>query len=521
VDLQQILERGVQLYPNRTAVVCGTTRLTYRAFADRVHRLCNALQALGIRKGDRLAVLMFNCHRYLELYYATADIGALIVPLNIRLSSGEVTYILKDSGSNTVFAGPEFVPLLTEIRPELSAMEHYIFTGDTSPAEGWHAYEPLLESARPDFQPTPVTPQDLAGLFYTSGTTGYPKGVMLSHANLVSNAYHILVSRLWQEEEVYLHACPMFHLADGPTGHAITWLGGTHVVIPGFKPELALEVMERERVTATLLIPTMVNFLVNHPDVGKRDLRALRNIAYGGSAMPVELARRAMQTLSCTFCQAYGLTETAPLLTLLPPEQHVAEGPPEQTQRLLSCGRAVMGVRVRVVNEQGQDVQPGEVGEIIAKGPNIMCGYWNKPQETAEALRDGWLYTGDLATVDAEGYIYIVDRKKDMIITGGENVFSTEVENVLYTHPAVLEAAAVGMPDERWGEAIKAIVVLRPGSTATEEEIIEHCRARIAHFKIPRSVDFHEGALPKSGSGKILKRELREQYWTGHQRRVH
>jgi long-chain acyl-CoA synthetase len=521
MDLQQILERAVRFYPERTAVVCGTTRLTYRGFAGRVRRLCQALQGLGIAKGDRLAMLMYNCHRYFELYYATPEMGALAVPLNIRLSAGEIAYILNDSASNTLFVGPEFLPLLTEIRDQLPALRYCIFTGDGPPPVGFHSYEQLLAASSVDFPPTPVEPEDLAALFYTSGTTGYPKGVMLSHANLLANAYHILASMDWREGEVYLHACPMFHIADGPTSHFITWLGGTHVIIPGFKPDLALEVMERERVTATLLIPTMVNLLIHHPDVSKRDLSTLRNIAYGGAPMPAELARQAMQTLACTFRHLYGLTEAAPLLTFLPPEEHVAEGPPERVRRLQSCGREVIGVRVRVVNERGQEVRPGEVGEIVAKGPNLMVGYWNKRQETADVLRDGWLYTGDLATVDEEGYIYIIDRKKDMIITGGENVFSTEVENVLYTHPAILEAAVVGVPDATWGEAIKAIVVLKPGMQATADEIIEHCRSRIAHFKVPRSVDFYVGALPKSGSGKILKRELREKYWVGQERRVH
>jgi long-chain acyl-CoA synthetase len=521
MDLQQILERAVRFYPDRTGVVCGTIRLTYRAFAERVRRLCHALHGLGVKKGDRLAVLMLNCHRYLELYYATAEMGTLIVPLNIRLSGGEISYIANDSGSNTMFVGPEFLPMVLGIQGELRSIQHWIFTGAEAPPAGWHGYEALLDAAQPDFVHATVAPEDLAGLFYTSGTTGHPKGVMLSHANLLSNAYHILISGLWQDQDVYLHACPMFHMADGPTSHAITWLGGRHVIIPGFKPDLALEVMERERVSVSLLIPTMINFLINHPDVNKRDLSALRTIAYGGAPMPAELVRRARQTLPCNFCQAYGLTETSPLLTIFPSQEQVIDGPPEQDRRLLSCGRPVVGVRVRVVNDRGQEVKPGEVGEIICKGPNIMVGYWNKPQETAEALRDGWLYTGDLATVDEEAYIYIVDRKKDMIITGGENVFSTEVENALYTHPAILEAAVVGVPDATWGEAIKAIVVLKPGMQGSAEDIIEHCQGHIAHFKVPRSVDFYDGSLPKSGSGKILKRELRDKYWAGQERRVH
>lgn len=521
MDLQQILDHAVRFYANRTAVVCGTTHFSYRGFGERVHRLCHALHGLGIAKGDRLAILMYNCHRYFELYYATPEMGTLAVPLNVRLSASEITYILNDSGSNTLFVGPEFLPLLAELRDQLPALQHCIFTGDGPPPAGFHSYEALVDAASPDFPPVAVVPEDLAALFYTSGTTGHPKGVMLSHANLLANAHHVLASMDWRVGEVYLHACPMFHIADGPTSHFITWLGGTHVIIPGFRPDLALEVIERERVTATLLIPTMINFLIHHPDVRARDLTTLRCIAYGGSPMPAELARQAMQTLTCSFIHLYGLTESAPLLTFLPPDEHVADGPPEKVRRLLSCGREVIGVRVRVVNADGREVAPGEVGEIIAKGPNNMVGYWNKPQETADALRDGWLYTGDLATVDDEGYIYIVDRKKDMIITGGENVFSTEVENVLYTHPAILEAAAVGVPDATWGEAIKAIVVLKPGMQASAEDILEHCRSHIAHFKVPRSVDFYEGALPKSGSGKILKRELREKFWAGQERMVH
>ncbi|HXH09155.1 MAG TPA: fatty acid--CoA ligase [Alphaproteobacteria bacterium] len=521
MDLQQILERAVRFYADRPGVVCGDTRLTYRAFAERVHRLCSALHGLGLRKGDRLAVLMYNCHRYFEIYYATVEMGALVVPLNIRLSAAEIAYILNDSGSAAVFVGPEFLSMLSAVQPQLPALQHRIYAGDEEPPEGWSGYEQLLASAAPAASPSPAAPDDLAALFYTSGTTGHPKGAMLSHANLLANAYHILASGIWREGDVYLHACPMFHIADGPTTHAVTWLGGRHVIIPSFKPDLALEAIERERVTATLLIPTMINFLINHPDITKRDVSSLRIVTYGGAPMPEELVRRATQVLPCSFCQAYGLTETSPLLTLFPGQEQVLAGPPELTRRLLSCGREVIGVRVRVVNTRGEEVKPGEVGEIIAKGPNIMVGYWNNPQGTAEVLRDGWLHTGDLATADEEGYIYIVDRQKDMIITGGENVFSTEVENVLYTHPAILEAAVVGVPDEQWGEAIKAIVVLKPGASATEEEIIAYCRSRIAHFKAPRSVDFFEGALPKSGSGKILKRELREKYWAGHARRVH
>jgi long-chain acyl-CoA synthetase len=390
----------------------------------------------------------------------------------------------------------------------LPALRHCIFTGDGPPPDGFYSYDQLLAAAGADFPATPIVPADLAALFYTSGTTGHPKGVMLSHANLLANAYHVLSSMRWQEGEVYLHACPMFHIADGPTSHFITWLGGTHVIIPAFKPDLALEVMERERVTATLMIPTMINFLIHHPDVSKRDLSALRHIAYGGSPMPAETARQAMQMLPCAFTHVYGLTEAAPMLTCLPPEQHVADGPPEKVRRLLSCGREVIGVRVRVVTPQGRDVEPGEVGEIIAKGPNNMVGYWNKPQETANALRHGWLYTGDLATVDAEGYIYIVDRKKEMLVSGGFNVYPTEVESVLAQHPAVYEVCVIGVPDDHWGERPLGVVVSAPGSQATPDELRRFLSERVAGWQVPERWAYVP-EIPKTSVGKFDKKALR------------
>jgi long-chain acyl-CoA synthetase len=282
-----------------------------------------------------------------------------------------------------------------------------------------------------------------------------------------------------------------------------------------------LEAIQCERVTSVLLVPTMINLLVNQPGVGDYDLSSLRRILYGASPMPVELLRRANHIFGCDLLHMYGLTETSPLLTMLPPQYVALEGEPAQVKRLASCGRAVPGTQVRVVNDQREEVRPGEVGEIIARGPNVMHGYWNKPEETAAVWRDGWFYTGDLATVDEEHFIFIVDRKKDMIITGGENVYSTEVENALYQHPAVLEAAVLGIPDEYWGEVVLALVVLKPGMAATTEALTTHCRSVIAHYKCPRRIELRTELLPKSGSGKILKADLREPYWQGHDRRVH
>jgi long-chain acyl-CoA synthetase len=520
MDISQILARAVQFFPHHTACVSGDTRLTYDALQARVYRLANVLQQHGIGKGSRVAVLSANSIPYLEMYYATAALGALIVPLNFRLAPAELAYILRDSGSTVLLVGEGFAELYQRTRQRL-ATAPLTFTAAEDAPDDMLGYESCLAQASATFTPVEVDEHDLAGLFYTSGTTGHPKGVMLSHRNLVSNAYHFLSTIHEEEGEVYLHCCPMFHLADGPTSHRITWLGGTHVIVPSFEPLAVLEAIQRERVTSVLLVPTMINFLVNHPAIGDYDLSSLRRVLYGASPMPVELLRRAAQVFGCPLIQLYGLTETSPLLTMMAPRYLAFAGEEAAVRRLASCGRAVPGVQVRVVNDQGADVQPGEVGEIMARGPNIMQGYWNKPAETAAAFRHGWFCTGDLATVDDEQFIFMVDRKKDMIITGGENVYSTEVENALYQHPAVLEAAVIGVPDERWGEAVLALVVLKPHATATDTDLIEHCRGLIAHYKCPRRLEIRPEPFPQSGSGKILKASLRESYWRGQRRRVH
>ncbi len=522
MDITHILERAVHYFSQELACVEGLRRVTYAEFYQRVGRLAQVLRQCGVTSGTRVAVLSANSIPYLEMYYATAWLGAVIVPLNIRLAAPELVYMLNDSESTVLLVGAGYEALYAAMQPHLPSLTT-VLASDTQVGSGdMLDYEACLASVSAPCPPARLDEHALAGLFYTSGTTGHPKGVMLSHGNLLSNAYHFLTSVPEEEAgERYLHCCPMFHLADGPTSLRITWIGGTHVLLPGFEPVAVLEAIQRERVTTTLLVPTMINFLVNHPTIGDYDLRSLRHIFYGASPMPVELLRRAYQVLGCDLIHAYGLTETSPILTMLLPQYVALEGDPVKVRRLASCGRAVLGARVRVVHDSGVDVQPGEIGEIIAQGPNVMQGYWNKPAETAAVLRDGWFHTGDLATVDAEQFIFIVDRKKDMIITGGENVYSTDVENALYQHPAVLEAAVIGTPDTRWGEVVTALVVLKPGASASAADLITHCRSVIAHYKCPRRVEFWPEPLPKSGSGKILKTVLREPYWQGYERRVH
>jgi long-chain acyl-CoA synthetase len=382
------------------------------------------------------------------------------------------------------------------------------------------AYEALVAAGRPERPDGEIAETDLVGLFYTGGTTGRPKGVMLSQRNFVENGYHIMAHMALGESDVYLHAAPMFHLADGWSTYFFTAIGSTQTYVRGFEPSAVLAAIERERVTMTVLVPTMINALINHPDAGARDLSSLRYLVYGASPIAESVLRRAMDVLGCDFTQAYGMTEAAPVVTLLLADDHRHDGSDRAIHRLHSAGRPALGVEVRVVDLDDRDVPPGEVGEVLVRGANMLVGYWNRPQETAEALRGGWYHSGDLATLDENGYLFIVDRKKDMIVTGGENVYSVEVEDALAGHSAVLECAVIGVPDDHWGEVVHAVVVLKPGQQATAEEVIAHCHTRVAGYKCPKSIDFTE-ALPKSGAGKILKRELREPYWVGHERHVH
>ncbi len=519
--MRDMARRAERFYPDKTAVVCGTRRWTYREFGTRVRKLAGAFSNLGIHKGDRVAVLMLNCHRYLELYAACFELGILIVPLNIRLAAPEVIYTVNDAEAIALVVDELFLPLVEGIRSSLKTVRTYLYAGssDHLPAQ-MQEYEQLLLEADELQEPPPLREEDLAGLFYTSGTTGHAKGVMLSNRNLCANTLQGFTLSMPTHDSIHLHSTPMFHLSGGPSAWLIFWVGGTHVVQQRFEPKSSFELIEREQVTRVIWVPTMINMLLAHPDVSKVDYSSLQWIGYGASPIAPDRLKEALRVFGCDFMQLYGMTEASPILTALAPEDHQPEGDERTVRRLLSCGREVLGVTVRVVNGQGEEAAPGEVGEIIARGANIMLGYWRKPEETAAVLHDGWYYSGDLGTMDEDGYLYIVDRQKDMIISGGENIYSVEVENALSNHPAVLECAVVGVPDEQWGEAVKALVVFRPALQASEDELIAHCREQIAAYKVPRSIDFLE-ILPKSASGKVLKRELREPYWQNYQRRVH
>jgi len=513
------LRRSVQLYGDRVAAIDGETRLTYAQLGARVDRLADALRDLGLARGDRVGVLMLNTFRYLELYYAVNVAGGVIVPLNSRLAVPELAFILDDCACTTLFVTREFAGHAAQLRGRCPALAAAILAEDEPAPPGLLAYEDLIAAAGPARAPVALADSDLAGIFYTGGTTGLPKGVMLTQRNLVDNAYRIIIELGYRGDDVYLHAAPMFHLADGASTFALTYVGGAHAHLRAFQPRAVLETIARDRVTATLLVPTMITALLNHPDLGRHDLSSLRTILYGASPIAADTLRAAIAALPCALVQGYGTTEAAPLLAVLPGADHRLDGAGHPPRRLASAGRAAIGVALRVVDDDDRDVPPNTIGEVLARGANIMGGYWNRPQETAAAQRGGWYHTGDLATLDEDGYLYIVDRKKDMIVTGGENVYSIEVEDALAGHPAVLECAVIGVPDARWGEAVHAVVALKPGQEATAEELIAHCHERIAGYKAPKSIAFTE-ALPKSGAGKILKRELRERHWAGEARRV-
>ena len=516
--LTQALHRAVQQHPERIASIFGTRQRTFAEFADRVARLAGALQRLGMKPGDRVAMLAMNSDRYLEYQMAVPWAGGVLNPCNVRWSVAEIAYSLNDSGSSILIVDDNFLPLIAQLRTDTPVLREVIHCGDGAAPSGAHSYEGLIAAASP--VPDAVRRgDDLAGIFYTGGTTGFPKGVMLSHTNMMSSGLAMRADGLAQPDGVYLHAAPMFHLAD--MGVAMPhWIeGNTHAIVAAFNPEAVLDVMARDRVTHVLLVPTMVQMLVDHPAMRQpRDLSALHTIAYGASPMSEAVVDRAMKALpGVGFIQAYGMTELSPLATLNPAWYHTAEG--RKAGKLRSAGRASHCTEVKIVDADGREVPRGTVGEVIVRGPNVMQGYWNKPEQTAAALKNGWMHTGDGAYMDEDGFIFIADRLKDMIISGGENIYSAEVENALAQHPAVAACAVIGIPSDQWGESVHAVVVLKPDVKPEASELIDHCKALIAGYKCPRSVDF-VAALPLSGAGKVLKTTLREPFWRGRTRNV-
>jgi long-chain acyl-CoA synthetase len=515
--ISQGLRRAAQVNPSGVATIDGVSRRSWREVLRRVSQAAGVLRGAGLTAGGRVALLAHNSHRYFELYYAIPWAGGAIVPLNSRLALPEMQYILEDSGAEILVVDDSFVTIAQAIRERVPSLRSFVHISDGPAPHGFASYEQLVRDGEPALD-AGRHGSDLAGIFYTGGSTGNAKGVALSHDNLVSNAVNGCYMIGYDQSSVYLHAAPMCYLTDGMSTLSITMAAGTHVFIPRFEVETCLRAMTEHRVTNIALVPTMITMIVNSPGIEKRDLSSLRQFMFGSSPITEATLKRAVELWpEMRFLHGWGMTELSPIGTMLP---HHLRLPRVAGDRLKSCGVPAPNLELMIVDEHGCEVPRGQIGEIVVRGPVVMQGYWNKPEETAKALRDGWLHTGDAAIMDNEGLVYIADRLKDMIISGGENVYSMEVENAISLMPEIAEVSVIGIPDSHWGEAVHAIVVPRNGAKITLESVQAHCRTLIAAYKCPRSLELREEPLPVSAAGKIQKNVLREPYWRGQEKRV-
>jgi O-succinylbenzoate-CoA ligase len=510
--LGDVPRKGLALFRDRVAMVFEGSRITYREMDDRVNRLANALIGLGLKKGGHVTILAENTYKYMEVYFGAAKVGLSVTPLNFRLSDAELTYIVNDSEATIYFAGEKLEERSLSLRNDLKGIKHWISLDKNT--DGYIFYEDLLKGASNADPLIEVDENDMAILMYTGGTTGLPKGVMLSHRNILTSMYGMIIGFSFTLKDTTCFVLPLFHISLWPV-LCLLMLGGRVVILR--RPDIGemLGVIQGEKCTHIVLVPTVLTWLVDDPRSNEFDLSSLRLITYAGSPMPIEVLKRCVQKFGNIFTQGYGLTEAAPLVTVLLKEDHVLEGP--KTKLLSSAGKVGLPVEARIVDENDTSLKPGQVGEIAIRGKNIMMGYWRNPELTAATLRGGWLHTGDMGMIDEDGYIYLVDRKADMIITGGENVYPKETEDVLYAHPAIKECAVVSSPDDRWGERVQAVVVLKAGQTVTEEELISHCKSKLAGYKCPKKIEFWDD-LPKTPIGKILRKDVKKHFWKGRER---
>jgi long-chain acyl-CoA synthetase len=507
-----IIYRNALLHADEEAFVCGHLRITFSQFNARVNRLVRSLRQFGVGKGDVIGILSWNCLQYADFYGAAMKGGFIASPFNPRLHPEELEYLINYSEANTLFVGPELLETVEGMRPRLPGVKEYV--GLEGSAAGMVSYQELLSGGEPGEPDSDVRKEDPVIILYTSGTTGLPRGALYTHAQKLDNTRIKALEMGTKPGDRHLMVLPFFHIGGDSHVWPFFLTGGCNVILPNrsFDPVRVLQTIQEEKVTDMQIVPTQLTALLSHQDLKKHELSSLSRIYYAASPMPVELLRRGLEVFGPIFAQGYGQTESGPQICTLPKEAHqVLDRPAEEQKVLTSCGQPSLGVHVQVVNKEQRDVGPGVVGEIIAQSNSIMTGYWKKPKETAETIVDGWLYTGDLAYYDEKGFIYIVDRKKDMIVSGGENVYSREVEDVLYKHPGVAEAAVVGVPDPRWVERVHAVIVLKPSIQVTEKEMIAFCKDHIASYKTPKSVEFVD-SLPKNPQGKILKKTIRSKY---------
>ncbi|MBU1740240.1 MAG: long-chain-fatty-acid--CoA ligase [Proteobacteria bacterium] len=515
MNLWFILDKAARQDLRPDALRDGDKSFSYPQVADRARRLAGVLSARGVTAGDRVSGLLLNGHQYYELYFACALLGAIFNPLNVRLNPTEIARLMDHAGAKVLVAEADLARNLADDLAGVDSPAALITIGDGAVSGRIETsdYETALQETEPfRGDPPPTTSQTPAHLYYTSGTTGRPKGVVLTHGNVAAHALGAAAELSLIEADVWLHGAPLFHLADAWAVFALTWVSGGHVFVPRFEPAKVLGLMERTGVTTTNLVPTMWNLLVNEPSVRDHDFSALRIVLSGGAPIAPALIEKIVAAFGADYAQTYGLTETAPYVTIsIPRPRHHALEPAERLAVKATTGREFLTASVRLVDDQGLEVPADgrSVGEIWVQGPTVFSHYWQNEAATAEAFEDGWFKTGDLAVRDAQGYLTIVDRKKDVIITGGENVYTTEVENVLYRHPAVLEAAVIGVPDDKWGEAVVGCVALKEGRGASAEELIAFCRRELAGFKTPKRIVFLD-ELPKTGSGKLYKQGLKD-----------
>ena len=518
IYLTQSIHRNAQIYPNHLATVNGDRKHTWKELKVRISKLAGSLKKMGVKDNDRVAILSLNSDRYLEYYFAIPWAGCCLVPLNIRWSAKENSYSITDAGAEILFVDDTFAPMVPALIADGVKLSHVIYMGDNECPEGMESYEELISTNEP-VADAERNGDDLAGIFYTGGTTGFPKGVMLTHTSIWTSSVSLIPFVDLSPSSRTLHAAPMFHLADEVVLQAAIIVGATNYFIPMFTPKGTAEALAENKITHTVLVPVMIQMTIAHLKSNPSDQSALEFILYGGAPISEASLIDAMETWPTTkFSQGYGQTELSPLATMLSSEYHTVSGP--NAGYLKSAGKAIACTEVRIVDEEGQEVTRKEIGEIIVKGPNAVVGYWNKPEETANAMRKGWIHTGDAGYMDENGFVFLVDRVKDMIVSGGENVYSAETENAVMNHPAVAQVVVVGIPNEKWGEQVHAEVIFHEGKEATAEEIIAECAKYIANYKCPRSVKIRTEPFPLSGAGKLLKRDVREPYWEGKSRMI-
>ena len=516
MNLGDIPRRNSKRFPGKKALVFENVSLTWSEVNARVNGLANAFLARGLKKGDLVGILMQNSHHYLETYWALAKTGIIAVPLSYRLSVIELEQLVRSVGIKALVTSLDCVGQVNDLRTNNVTLDLIIGIGKVP---GYmEDYEVLISGYSQDEPAADVDENDTFAIFFTSGTTGLPKGAMVSHKNLESNVFNQVYADRSEPRDINLVATPLYHMGAVFMANTYTYLGCTNYILKHFDAQAAMETIQREVVTVCLLIPTMLNMILNHSSFTEYNLQSLRLIFYGGGPMPLAVLKKAIESIGCGFTQGYGLTETLEA-TFLISEDHVSGGTEKQKKRLQSAGREALSAEVRVIDYDGRDLPIGQVGEILIKSRSVINGYWKMPELNADVIRDGWFYTGDLGYFDEDRYLFIVDRKKDMVISGGVNIYPKEIEEVIYSHPAVLEVAVIGVPDELWGESLKAMVVLKQGYQVGEEDIIDYCKERLTSYKKPKSVKFLN-SLPKNPSGKILKRELRQKHWENKDRLI-